>query len=83
MVNQIVFDRPLCFFSSYVYRLNQIVIGKLLGRLGLRDIHVAANGLVATQLCSSHHYDLILMDINVCFNFFFFVCLFVPSRQLA
>ena len=43
-----------------------MIIAKLLARLGFRNVHVAENGLVATQMCAREEFDLLLMDIHVC-----------------
>lgn len=45
-------------------KVNQLVAKTMMEKLGL-TLEIAADGLIATELCQNHHYDLILMDCQM------------------
>jgi signal transduction histidine kinase/CheY-like chemotaxis protein len=42
---------------------NQLIIGKMLRRLGQTNVTTVADGLLAVEACKTTHFDLIFMDI--------------------
>jgi CheY-like chemotaxis protein len=42
---------------------NQLIIGKMLRRLGQTNVTTVADGLLAVEACRTTHFDLIFMDI--------------------
>ncbi|MCB9466602.1 MAG: PAS domain-containing protein [Candidatus Eisenbacteria bacterium] len=44
--------------------VNQLVIGRMLQRLGI-EVHIAEDGLEAVSLCESDSFDFVLMDIHM------------------
>ena len=49
-----------------VRRLNQRIVKLLLRKLGFNNVSVADNGLIATEMCEHHRFDVVLMDLHVC-----------------
>ena len=57
--------KMFCPYFFLLSRLNQTICKRLLNKLGYDNVHVADNGLEATEMCAKQPFSLILMDIHV------------------
>jgi two-component system NtrC family sensor kinase len=55
--------RPIRILLAEDNITNQLIIGKMLRRLGQTNITAVADGLLAVVACRTTHFDLIFMDI--------------------